>query len=245
MTETQRHHVYPRYLTNRGEVPPWGDSNIVVEVSLTQHAMFHWCNYQLWGNEEDKLAWRLLAGFVGNNDIFTETRSLGGKSTQRKRENDPEFDALWKRLARENMLKLKARRGEDPDFNAKCLEACRRNGKTVQERRELDPELDRQFRENAKKGVRNREKRRAEDPNYAKRLSESSSNNAKSYHNRRRNDPELDSLHRRACAKGGSKSKGKKAINKSGKLKKVHLDELPKYLSEGWNLGGLSTKRKS
>ncbi len=42
----------------------------LVEVTVTQHAMFHFCNYQLWGNEEDKLAWRGLSGQVGKEEIL-------------------------------------------------------------------------------------------------------------------------------------------------------------------------------
>lgn len=60
---THKHHIIPRYM---------GGSNSkdnLVEVTVTQHAMFHFCNYQLWGNEEDKLAWVGLSGIIPKEEL--------------------------------------------------------------------------------------------------------------------------------------------------------------------------------
>lgn len=66
-----KHHIIPRYM---------GGSNApenLVEVTVTQHAMFHFCNFQLWGNEEDKIAWRGLAGIINKEQIAYEMILLG------------------------------------------------------------------------------------------------------------------------------------------------------------------------
>jgi hypothetical protein len=66
-----KHHIIPRYM---------GGSNSkdnLVEVTVTQHAMFHFCNYQLWGNEEDRLAWIGLSGIVPKEELVHELMKLG------------------------------------------------------------------------------------------------------------------------------------------------------------------------
>jgi hypothetical protein len=70
---THKHHIIPRYM---------GGSNSpenIVEVTVTQHAMFHFCNYQLWGNEEDRIAWRGLSGLITPDEVALEAMILGGK----------------------------------------------------------------------------------------------------------------------------------------------------------------------
>jgi hypothetical protein len=66
-----KHHIIPRYM---------GGSNSkdnLVKVTVTQHAMFHFCNYQLWGNEEDRLAWIGLSGIVPKEELVHELMKLG------------------------------------------------------------------------------------------------------------------------------------------------------------------------
>lgn len=70
---THKHHIIPRYMGG-----PDTPENLV-EVTVTQHAMFHFCNYQLWGNEEDRLAWRGLSGLITTDEVALEAMSLGGK----------------------------------------------------------------------------------------------------------------------------------------------------------------------
>ena len=50
-----KHHIIPKH---RGGSD---DPSNLVEVTVTQHAMFHYCEYQLHGQWEDKCAWMLLA----------------------------------------------------------------------------------------------------------------------------------------------------------------------------------------
>ena len=65
------HHVTPRYL--------YPDSKITVSVTVIQHAMFHYCNWQLWRNKEDFIAWKSLAGQMGKEEVQRELSALGGK----------------------------------------------------------------------------------------------------------------------------------------------------------------------
>lgn len=39
--------------------------------------MFHFCNWQLWGDKRDLLAWKGLTAEVGKEEIIHELRKLG------------------------------------------------------------------------------------------------------------------------------------------------------------------------
>jgi hypothetical protein len=75
---THKHHIIPRYMGG-----PDTPENLV-EVTVTQHAMFHFCNYQLWGNEEDKIAWRGLSGLITADEAALEAMALGAKKVGNK-----------------------------------------------------------------------------------------------------------------------------------------------------------------
>jgi hypothetical protein len=70
------HHVTPRYLDS--------ESTVTVTVTVTQHAMFHYCNWLLWGNKQDWVAWKGLSGQIGSEELFLETSSIGGKNNAGK-----------------------------------------------------------------------------------------------------------------------------------------------------------------
>ena len=70
---THKHHIIPRYMGGSNKA-----SNLV-EVTVTQHAMFHFCNYQLWGNEEDRLAWLGLSGILPKEEYVYQLILLGQK----------------------------------------------------------------------------------------------------------------------------------------------------------------------
>lgn len=75
---THKHHIIPRYM---------GGTNAVenlIEVTVTQHAMYHFCNYQLWGNEEDKIAWKTLSGQITLDRAKQEAMMLGAKKGAEK-----------------------------------------------------------------------------------------------------------------------------------------------------------------
>jgi hypothetical protein len=68
-----KHHITPKYR---------GGSNHrdnLIELSVTQHAMFHFCNWQLWGRWEDYFAWKGLSGEIGKEEIVAEARKRGGE----------------------------------------------------------------------------------------------------------------------------------------------------------------------
>jgi len=95
---THKHHIIPRYMDG-----PDSSENLV-EVTVTQHAMFHFCNYQLWGNDEDKLAWRALSGQIDVDEIKLERMILGGKrgsETLREKLKDPVKLEEYKEKCRE------------------------------------------------------------------------------------------------------------------------------------------------
>ncbi len=67
----------------------------LVEVTVTQHAMFHFCNYQLWGNGEDFIAWRCLSGQITIDEANLEAQLLGAKKGGRiNKENGTGIHAL-------------------------------------------------------------------------------------------------------------------------------------------------------
>jgi hypothetical protein len=70
---THKHHIIPKYMGGTDE------PENIVEVTVTQHAMFHFCNYQLWGNEEDRIAWRALSGLITLDEAALEAMVLGSK----------------------------------------------------------------------------------------------------------------------------------------------------------------------
>jgi hypothetical protein len=59
------------------------ESNLIRDISLTRHAMFHFTNWQLWGKPEDLLAWKGLAGQKTKEEILLEILSLAGKKGSR------------------------------------------------------------------------------------------------------------------------------------------------------------------
>ena len=72
MTMKDKHHLVPRH---RGGT----DADGLVEVTKTQHAMFHFCEYQLWGNPYDKLAWHMIAGQIGKEEGRRIASSIANK----------------------------------------------------------------------------------------------------------------------------------------------------------------------
>ena len=68
------HHLTPKHLGGTDD-----PSNIVREVSITRHAMFHYANWQLWKSEGDLIAYRALAGTIGKEEIVEMVLSYAGR----------------------------------------------------------------------------------------------------------------------------------------------------------------------
>jgi hypothetical protein len=96
---THKHHIIPRYM---------GGTDVaenLVEITVTQHAMFHFCNYQLWNNEEDKIAWKMLSGQISVDEAKYQAMLLGGKKgreTQKEKLKDPKNLIVYIEKCRES-----------------------------------------------------------------------------------------------------------------------------------------------
>lgn len=84
-----KHHIIPRYMGGTDE------PGNLVEVTVTQHAMFHFCNFQLWGNVEDYVAYRGLSGQISEAEFLAEKfkifGNLGAQKIKEMWENNPEL----------------------------------------------------------------------------------------------------------------------------------------------------------
>ena len=67
-----KHHLVPKH---RGGT----DADGLIECSVTRHAMFHFCEWQLHGHIEDRIAWQSLAKTIGQEEVVRAKSSLGGK----------------------------------------------------------------------------------------------------------------------------------------------------------------------
>lgn len=113
------HHLKPRYMG--GNDAPEN----LVRVSIKRHAMFHFCNYQLWGNKEDKIAWCALSGQISFDEAQYQAQLLGGDRAREvfkeKMKNDPEYRAAFSRRMKE--------RWNDPECRERMEENCRKSQK--------------------------------------------------------------------------------------------------------------------
>jgi len=97
---THKHHLVPRYMGGSNE------PENLVEVTVTQHAMFHFCNYQLWSNEEDKIAWKMLSGQINVDEAKQKAKILGCiRGGQIQKENSTGIFALTFEQRSENSKK--------------------------------------------------------------------------------------------------------------------------------------------
>jgi hypothetical protein len=67
----------------------------LVEVTIPQHAMFHYCNWLLWKNKEDEIAWKMLSGQIKPYEATIEAIKNSSRKTciQRNLSNNP----MWKK----------------------------------------------------------------------------------------------------------------------------------------------------
>lgn len=70
MKVTHRHHIIPSYRGGTDE------PENLVRVTIKQHAMFHFANWQLWGDRRDFWAWRGLAGLATHKECVTNAGAI-------------------------------------------------------------------------------------------------------------------------------------------------------------------------
>jgi hypothetical protein len=121
------HHLYPRYMVKKGEIPPWGDPNALINVTYNQHIMFHWCNYRLWGNLEDLAAFRFMRGCKEEGHKLA--LELATKARLDRIKNDPKLRGRMKESAKRASKSKSARMSSDPDFKAKIVNQIKGVGK--------------------------------------------------------------------------------------------------------------------
>ena len=66
-----KHHITPKHAGGSDD-----ESNLI-SVTLTQHTMWHYANWCLWGRLEDRLAYRGLGGQVQGEELSLEKRLIG------------------------------------------------------------------------------------------------------------------------------------------------------------------------
>lgn len=79
-----KHHIVPRY--EGGSDDP---SNLA-ELTVTQHAMWHYAEWKRKGRKEDRIAWQGLAKIIGKEEAIRQAAGLGGAKSKGKK-RDPEI----------------------------------------------------------------------------------------------------------------------------------------------------------
>ena len=88
------------------------EGNVVV-VSVTQHAMWHFANWQLWGREEDWIAWRGLGGVIGKEEVVLEAQRMGGKRSGEVNGRAAGLSNVGALLAHPETLKNRSKQGRE------------------------------------------------------------------------------------------------------------------------------------
>ena len=93
-----KHHIIPRHMGGSDS-----EENLV-EITVEKHAMFHYCNWRLWGKEEDKIAWKALSGQMTLSEAQYEAIKLGAKKTGQVMKNkmkDKKLKGEWSNMIKE------------------------------------------------------------------------------------------------------------------------------------------------
>lgn len=138
-----KHHIIPRYE---------GGSNLqenLVELSPTQHAMWHYAEWNRKKDKRDYLAWKCLSGQIEKQEIQILKSQIGGSLTP----NTPEIQEKKRKamLGRKQTYEHKKRRSEALKGRVCCSpEALARMRET---KRKLSEEQVREIRASKEKGV--------------------------------------------------------------------------------------------
>ena len=97
MNIKHKHHITPRHMGGSN------DKENLIEVTVERHAMFHYCNWKLWGKEEDRIAWKSLSGQITLSEAKYEAVKLGAKKTGQVMKNkmkDIKTKEQWSNMIR-------------------------------------------------------------------------------------------------------------------------------------------------
>jgi len=90
------HHIIPRH---RGGSDA---AENLVELSVKEHALWHWCEWRLWGYKYDKIAWLSLSGQITVDEAKRQAQlagaSLGGSISAKMRQEKGNTIGEWNRL---------------------------------------------------------------------------------------------------------------------------------------------------
>jgi hypothetical protein len=97
MAVYHNHHIVPKHAGGSD------DETNLIKVSLTQHTMWHFANWQLWRRKEDFLAYKGLGGQVPGEEMTLERRKIGqingGKAKTPKKQSAARSNAVKARKA--------------------------------------------------------------------------------------------------------------------------------------------------
>ncbi len=72
------HHILPKHQGGSD------DPSNLISLTIVQHAMWHFADWQLMQTTENYIAWRSLAGKITKEQAIFEAQSLGGKKAVKK-----------------------------------------------------------------------------------------------------------------------------------------------------------------
>lgn len=75
-----KHHIIPRYEGGSDF------SENIVELTVTQHAMWHFAEWQRKGRWQDKLAWQGLAGIIPHSEAIRQVFVENGKKSHEEKD---------------------------------------------------------------------------------------------------------------------------------------------------------------
>lgn len=79
---THIHHIIPKHEWKRrfGTLDGVDSSDNLVEITVEQHALAHKWLWEIYGCIEDKIAYQVLSGKIGKEELMLQLASLGGKT---------------------------------------------------------------------------------------------------------------------------------------------------------------------
>ena len=125
-----KHHIIPKHRGGTNDPPN------LVEISLTQHAMFHYCEWKLHGKRADYVAWKRLVGNLKDEELVHQKLIMGGETSGKRCK---ELGLGIFALSKEERSKISKRGGKiggkkgGVSRSEKKINACRENIKKAVE----------------------------------------------------------------------------------------------------------------